>query len=412
MPRRKKSDIDDGNITKSKDESTNDITSLDEDAIKTKNEKYKKISKGELLEYQIKRLFFYMGYYTKNNIIIQTSQDDPYDIVTDLDVYGIYIHNDFSMNTIWADCKSGDAQELNRISWLIGVKDMIKVDEILFVKKGTKRSTKIFANSRGINIVDLNIISDMEKKYDIIAEDWSNPWNPNIQLQNSKCFKEIKAPDNLIYKKISKFITTYFWAITDSYTRVKKTLTALRELSSSVQLPLNKEEITAIKWAIYQLVGMFTLATFQVCRENYYLNDNDKKEMIIQGLVYGSNSKQKIDEVLLVTNKIAKMTLLRNNIDEKVSMGVPEIKLYPPEYTDAFIDLVYRITNKPLQYYDILRYMDFVLLQYDLMDEVYDENRISSIFSNSNKLRVGLKTILHFICYTTEIPHEVFGLLK
>lgn len=53
-------------------------------------------NKGELLEYQIKRLFFFMGYFCKNNIIIQTSTDEPYDIVTDLDVYGIYIHTDFS----------------------------------------------------------------------------------------------------------------------------------------------------------------------------------------------------------------------------------------------------------------------------------------------------------------------------
>ena len=373
MPRKKNEIID--NVADSKEESKKELSILSENTVVSDN--IKNISKGELLEYQIKRLFFYMGYYTKNNIIVQTSQDDPYDIVTDLDVYGIYIHNDFSMKTIWADCKSGDAQELNRISWLIGVKDMIKVDEILFVKKGTKRSTKIFANSRGINIVDLSILSQMEKKYEIVPNDWSNPWNPNIQMHNSKCFKEIKVPDNAKYKKISKYITTNFWAISDCYTRVKKTITALRELSSSVQLPLNKKEITSIKWAIYQLVGMLTLSTFQVCRESCYLNDNDKRDMIIQGLIYGSNSKQKIDEIMLVTNRIAKKTLLMNNIDEKVSLGVPEIRLYPPDYTEAFIDLVFRITNKPLCFYDILRYLDFVLFEYDLVDKVYDENKIT-----------------------------------
>ena len=103
-------------------------------------------NKGELLEYQIKRLFFFMGYFCKNNIIIQTSTDEPYDIVTDLDVYGIYIHTDFSKKNIWADCKSGAAQEINRIAWLIGIKQMLDVDDILFVKKGTKLSTKLYAN--------------------------------------------------------------------------------------------------------------------------------------------------------------------------------------------------------------------------------------------------------------------------
>lgn len=35
----------------------------------------KNVSKGDLLEYRIKRLFFFMGYYVNNNIFIQTSQD-------------------------------------------------------------------------------------------------------------------------------------------------------------------------------------------------------------------------------------------------------------------------------------------------------------------------------------------------
>lgn len=410
MARRKKSDMDNSNnIVPIKLEEN--IGNVNKKEISQKSNS-RKISKGELLEYQIKRLFFYMGYYTKNNIIVQTSQDDPYDIVTDLDVFGTYIHNDFSMKTIWADCKSGETQELNRISWLIGVKDMINVDEILFVKKGTKRSTKIFANNRGIGIVDLSIISNMEKRYGILENDWSNAWNPDIQSQNSKCFKEILVPDNQKYKKISKFISTHFWAITDCYSRVKKTLTALKDLSSSIQLPLTNQEITSIKWAIYQLVGMFTLSSLQVCRDIYYLNDTDKNEMIINGLIYGANSKQKIDEILLVTNKIAKYTLLRNNVDEKVSMGIPEIKLNPPEYTDAFIDLIHRITNSPLQYYDILRYMDFVLFQYDLVDQPYNEKEILHIFCNNDKLKIGLKTILHFICYTTNIPRDIFLLLK
>jgi len=108
----------------------------------------KNVSKGELLEYQIKRLLFFMGYYAKNNITLQTSSDEPYEIVTDLDVYGTYIHNDFSKKTIWVDCKSGNAQEISRVAWLNGIKEFIEVNDILFVKRNTKLSTKIYANKK------------------------------------------------------------------------------------------------------------------------------------------------------------------------------------------------------------------------------------------------------------------------
>ena len=126
-------------------ENDNQIKMFDNKNLKdidiSENSMVKNVNKGELLEYQIKRLFFFMGYFPKTNIIIQTSSDEPYDTVTDLDVYGIYIHSDFSEKTIWSDCKSGAAQEINRVAWLTGIKEMIEVDDILFVKKGTKLST-------------------------------------------------------------------------------------------------------------------------------------------------------------------------------------------------------------------------------------------------------------------------------
>ena len=202
MARKKKSDLDNEKQIKSVNNKNSKNTRSSENTI------FKNINKGELLEFQIKRLFFFMGYFPKTNIIIQTSADEPYDTVTDLDVYGIYVHYDFSTKTIWADCKSGAAQEINRVAWLTGIKEMIEVDDILFVKKGTKLSTKIFANKKSIQIVDLNIIKDMETRYGINSNDWRGSWNPQIQNENINVFKNISTPDNSIYRRIFKFINT------------------------------------------------------------------------------------------------------------------------------------------------------------------------------------------------------------
>lgn len=253
----------------------------------------KNVNKGELLEYQIKRLFFFMGYFSKSNIIIQTSSDMPYDIVTDLDVYGVYIHSDFSKKTIWADCKSGAAQEINRVAWLMGIKEMIAVDDILFIKKGTKTSTKLFANAKNIQIVDLSIISDMEKRYGIKDDDWRCLWNPEVQNENINIFKNISTPNNSIYKRIFKFINTHYWVIEDNFTKCKKTITALRDLAVFVELPLEAEEKKAIRWAIYQLSSMLMLPMLQICRHVQYFPDKDKIDTIIAGLIYGAILRQK-----------------------------------------------------------------------------------------------------------------------
>lgn len=397
-------------------ENDNQIKLLDNKSLKnidiSENSLVKNMNKGELLEYQIKRLFFFMGYFPKTNIIIQTSSDEPYDTVTDLDVYGIYIHSDFSKKTIWSDCKSGAAQEINRVAWLTGIKEMIEVDDILFVKKGTKLSTKLFANAKNIQIVDLSTIEDMEKRYGIKSNDWRGSWDPQIQNENINTFKNISTPDNLIYKRIFKFINTYYWAIEDNFTKCKKTITALRDLASLAELPLVLREKRAIRWAVYQLSNMLMLPMLQICRQVQYFTNEDKIDIIILGLIYGSNSKSKIDDILKVTNNIARKTLYKYCGGENKIIDLPEIKLSQPEYTEAFVNMIFRIIEQPLSYFDILRFLDFTLHQYDLENQQYDIKELSEIFNNTDDLLKSTKTFLHFICHITNMPQEVFVLLN
>lgn len=369
------------------------------------------MNKGDLLEYQIKRLFFFMGYFPKTNIIIQTSSDEPYDVVTDLDVYGIYIHIDFSKKTIWSDCKSGAAQEITRLAWLTGIKEMIEVDDILFVKKGTKLGTKLFANEKNIQIVDLCTIEDMEKRFGIKSDDWRGSWNPQIQKENMNVFKNICSPNNSIYKRIFKFINTHYWAIEDNFTKCKKTITALRDLASLAELPLMVNEKKAIRWATYQLSSMLMLPMLQICRQVQYFTNEDKVNIIIIGLTYGSNSKSKIDDILKVTNNIARKTLYKY-CGENNLIDLPEIRLNEPEYTEAFINMIFRIVEQPLSYFDILRFLDFTLFQYDLENQQYNIKEINEIFNNTDDLLKSTKTFLHFICHITNMPKEVFVLLN
>lgn len=386
MARKKKTTVEsDDQIKLFDDKNSKDMTIPENNTVQN-------VKKGELLEYQIKRLFFFMGYFPKTNIIIQTSSDEPYDIVTDLDVYGIYIHSDFSKKTIWSDCKSGAAQEINRVAWLTGIKEMIEVDDILFVKKGTKLSTKFFANEKNVQIVDLSIIEDMERRYGIKSNDWRGSWNPQIQNENINTFKNISTPDNLIYKRIYKFINTHYWAIEDNFTKCKKTITALRDLASLAELPLALNEKRAIRWAVYQLSNMLMLPMLQICRQVQYFPDKDKVDIIILGLIYGSNSKSKIDDILKVTNNIARKTLYKYCGGENKLIDLPEIKLSQPEYTEAFVNMVFRIIEQPLSYFDILRFLDFAFSQYDLENQQYDIKELNEIFNNTDELLKSTKT--------------------
>jgi hypothetical protein len=369
------------------------------------------IPQGNLLEYRIKRLVFKLGYYPRIGIDLKTSYDEAADKITDLDVYGIYVHKDFTAKTLWVDCKSGGVRIHDRLSWIKGVMSTIQTNDVILVAGGVRTSVKQHARKSGIQILDLNIIEKLEKDYGIKSDDWRGSWNPNTQFSKIITLSRISIPTNDQYKKIAKFISSDFWVM-DSYPKAKKALTALRELSTAVSITLPEEQSNAIKWAIYELIVMFLLAVLTISKELYYFSDSEKKETIYEGLASGDVPNKKRAEIIDAAVRFAYNTFKSQVPDFKEPLKIPIINLNPPSYADSFFDLILRITNKPSYFFDILRFLDFVLMEYDLNNKPYNEDDLRSIFDNFENVLVGSKTLLHFICHTTNISRTIFSILK
>ena len=378
---------------------------------KYKDKKIDQLQKGHLLEYRLKRLIFHMGYYPKTGIIIKTTQDEQADMITDLDVFGVYIHRNFTSKAIWVDCKSGQAKPLERITWINGVKNSIQIDDIIFVKKGVRQSTKQFARKLGIQILDLDIIERLEKDYAIEQNDWRGSWNPVTQSGQLLRLQSIKILDNDTMKKIRNFISSDYWTY-DTYTKVKKSITALRQISEIEQLPLTKEQIHSINWTTFELINLFVLASLNISKEVYYFSDIEKKDTISDGLISGEISSKKRTEIVEATYKIAYSIIQKQIPDFNAPLQIPSIGLNPPKYFEAFYDLVQRITSNPHKYFDILRFLDYVFMEYDLNSKKIDETFLRKIFLNFDDLILSGKTILHFICSITGISKEKFQLLS
>lgn len=372
--------------------------------------KIQSLNKGVLLEYRIKRLFFAMGYYPKVGVIIKTSAEDEADVITDLDVYGVYIHKNFTSRRIWADCKAGKAKPLERISWIRGIRTSIKIDDVIFVKAGVRPSTKHYAKKSGILVLDLNMISKLEKDYEIKSNDWRGSWNPLIQYEQIRNMKKIVIYNGKDLKRIASFILSSYW-ITDEFARVKKTITGITQLGEILRLTTKKEEQMSIKWAIYELSSLFTLALLNICKGIYYLPENERNETLNDGFISGEITLSKRKEIIEATYKLAN-GLVKQQIPEFKPIELDtNIGLKPPKYFNKIVDLFTRITNKPLEYFDVLRIMDFTFMQYDLQELNIDRVEISELFPNYSKSEVGVKTILHFICEVCGIPKNLFGTL-
>ena len=368
-------------------------------------------NKGEFLEYRLKRLLFAMGYLSKKGVVIKTAPNEQADIITDIDVYGVYVHKNFTSNTIWADCKSGKDKPLERMSWLIGVRDNLKIDDIIYVKRGVKLPTCEYARAKGVQVLDLDILNRIEKNYGISEDDWRGPWNISVQSEQLKVFKDINILNQDTFKKVASFITTNYWAF-DEYTKVKKTITALKQLSVIDKTLLNQEQYRAVRWAIYELVTLLVLAMLNICKEIYYFSDADRKTVISNGLISGAVPVQKREEIVEATYRVAYSIMQKQFPAYEGFLDLPRIGIQPPSYFESFYDMICRMLNYPLEYFDILRVLDFTLMEYDLQDKPIDMDMLQEMFSNYKELKISSKTILHFICNITGISKDVFQLIS
>ncbi|HFP6581172.1 TPA: hypothetical protein ACHJYD_001955 [Enterococcus faecalis] len=376
------------------------------------NNTNKKINSGDLLEYRVSRLIFHMGYYSKIGIELRTSQDLNSELITDLDVLGIRFNKDFSEKDIWADCKSGRAKTLERISWLVGIKKQLHFDDILFVKSNVKAPIKDFARNNDIQILDLRILDRLEKDFSISNNMWEGSWNPHVLIDVKKNFSKIQAPQNSQYKKIYKFLTSDYWHV-DKYTSFKKCITAISELSKLPIDILDEDDRKSIKWAFYESVSLFTLSLLKIVRELYFMDDNERKSMFHDRIISGEISLKKRTELVSASYRLA-FNLIKQQQPE---FEIPEnlsgpISITPPLYFESAAMLVDKVVSNPLDYYDILRSMDYIFFQYDFFDKKIKIDELNKKFGNINNNEKGIKNILHFLNQVADLPKEFFGMIN
>ena len=154
------------------------------------------ITIGDDLEYRLARLFIFMGYFVRRARPIHTA--GALAQATDLDVLALRYIEPFRRQLITLECKSGGEGPLDRVFWLGGVKNFVEADEAFLVRKSTKWNIKDFAKDVGVQIWDLNKISELESTYKIASNEWpgvSDRVYYSKELENWN--KTLKSAQNL-----------------------------------------------------------------------------------------------------------------------------------------------------------------------------------------------------------------------
>ncbi len=384
----------------------NEVDSNEQMSLLSNNSK--EISKGESLEFRLKRLLYHMGYFTQTNVILKTAPQEPCDVITDLDVLGTLFLSDFSMQTTWVDCKSGKADILKHISWINGIKANSSISNAIFIKKGVRKTAKEYAQTLGIKVFDLNILEELEKKYKIEVNDWSGSYDYKLLTKMPHVFNKIVTPGNKHYKNIFTFYSSSYWTM-DSFTQIKKCISGIKQLFSYYILPITHDEKLSVKWMIFAFINLFLLSTYKICGQIFYYDKTNKKEILLDGLMSGSIPVSKQNEIRNISFNMA-AEIIKQNVPDFDTTIFKQISVSsPPPYFEAYYNLLLKISENPLIWHDVLRQFDYYMLEYEFKNKRPDVSM--NIIFNDQDTKFCFKTILYFIIDATGISKDMFPVI-
>ncbi|GAA0102304.1 hypothetical protein UT300012_30190 [Paraclostridium bifermentans] len=366
------------------------------------------INKGDLLEFRLKRLLFFMGYIPKVGVKIKVDDESKSDDITDLDVLGMSINRDFQIISTWVDCKSGRAKTLERIVWLTGMKEIYKTSNIWFVKSRVKENIKSFARKNEIVVIDDLFLDKMESAYGIDKDDFRGCWNPTNFIGMLKNLSTLDIPKNEPYKKVSNFIEYDYW-VTSKYKKVKKCITAFNYISQVNYSTLGENKEQVVRWATYELMTMFSMALMEICGELIYCNDSERKRVLFNNLRSSDISLKQRQYIIEASYSLAEQ-LIRSNTSMDFKLNRRDYNEMDdlPKYSEALLELINRIIDHPNHYYDVCRCMDYILFEYELNNKRIDINDVQNIFPHYDKNIIAVKSIISFVCDVVEIDRCIF----
>lgn len=361
------------------------------------------ISKGIQLEFRSKRLLFHMGYYATQGVKIKTSNDIGSEEITDLDVFGVKYTSDFRSSKIWLDCKSGKIKTMERLTWINGIKNYLGIDEVLFVAR-SKKSSLDYATSLDIQIFDNDIFNEIEKRFNVNQDKWYGSCNPLIMADINQQFRKITI-SGTDSKKISDFFSSDYW-LYDSFTSLKKTIAALRELSKFPFEVMNDVEKRAYKWAIYTAIILFTNSLLRISREVFYLQKEKREDYINQKLIASDIPIKRRNEIF-----DSAIHLITQRLQTADNIKLPPLNISPPKYSEGLNNTIERLLNAPVFTEDILRAMDLVFLEFDMLDKELNEDLLNELLPNYQNNKIGIKIVLHFVHSYTGIDKKFLKLI-
>ncbi len=157
------------------------------------------------------------------------------------------------------------------------------------------------------------------------------------------------------------------------------------------------------------MIILLTDSILKVNREVFYLEKKKREEYINQKLIASDIPINRRNEIFESAAYLISQKLKSSDPNLVTPLNV---NVSPPNYAEALNSVVERLINAPKYAEDILRTMDLLFMEFDLLEKPLDEDIVNSLLPSYKDNVFGIKIILHFVVGSTDIDKTLFKLLS
>ncbi|MXZ79167.1 MAG: hypothetical protein F4Z06_12970 [Acidimicrobiia bacterium] len=297
------------------------------------------------LKLKMRRLFWSMGSSTCLDVKLRayvsgdergTSRQE----YTDLDVLGVACSIDGRLQFALADCKTSSRRAIERMFWIRGVADFFEADNAYLVRSNTvPAATRSLSVRLGIGVLDPH---DFEK----LLETFETPLSFSGPLECLFDARSVQRQLSFVtdvdkkLKPLIDYMRFDYW-VYEPYRNLTQVVAHLAESVKTLdpQNPLHQSLFFEAAW-------LYSLA---VAQASHHVRISRMSDILTAVRTYVAGGELALRE----KNALAKLL-------EQAGIVVDTRSAVLPPYTDDLAELITRITVRPSEASDILRYAEYL----------------------------------------------------
>lgn len=372
------------------------------------------LTPGTAFEYRVARMRFIQGYYVRRSIDVWPSTNEGQQLA-ELDCLSVSFDPQMRRLLEIIECKTGAGGqgEIDRILWLKGISEYAKSNNVTFAKLRVAPRTRDFARQIRVDVLDEMSLTTIERSLHISSKWWLGFHDPDFGERVVKPAR-IALTASVELRRAGRYLFGGFW-FADDFTRVKQ----LRSLFRLLVDNSSKLHPDALKLGIAEATTLFTLTTLSIAAWQGQLAHAEFRNLLSQELSTGLGDPQSLRNLLRRIDDIHRKELeaihaaYQDSGAGRIPFHTRNLEtdvLVPPEWVEAYIELITRFARRPNLATNILRWTDLwasTLLGQKLSQRDYD------LFDGQEYvLESGIDLVVAFLNRMWDVPIGLLGKSK